>query len=917
MTSVFVSPMMGLLLLAQAPAADPPVVAPAPTAEEIQAAAGQLGADDFRVRQKASDLLWQAGLAAEGVLREALKSDDPEVRYRAAAVLEKVRFGIVPGTPPDILLLIDQFRHGASATAKRQALLELQAKGRWTTILALVRGEENEARRRELATAIAGEAGKLVRPLIEKGDLDQAIDVLELTAVHDQGIVQLASALLLAGRLDERIDGLRTNLAVHSREEDWRRLAIYLRAKGELAEAVAAAEKTSDTYFVINLTSEARQWAKAAALVESQQKPNSTQLDHAAFAAAFYLLAGDRAGHDRVIGSLQTAAGMQPEMGAATPGFPADAVQVAKAWYLVEALLVTERNEDALAILRKTHPQHAHAMLWRQLRHREALELAAALPGKALDRAWFDALPAPPGDSRSQTAIRIAIASQVARQLRELGEKERIDSIVDTLRGLAATGNDQGQRWMQLAQLQWQLGRYDDAFADASQALAAKAPPPSLFGTLLKQQGPLATIWYEIQTAQDPLADRQKAIERAVWLSVASPPLGKLPADWKAILTREAEAAVKLDPSLAPQRLTMLADTAIVRGDKTLARQFLESAIKIAPPANDPFGGSGAVPAVALKLGDLLAEEGDWAAAAKHYAEAVKAAPADSLPLFLQGLALTKAGQEAEGQKLIRLAELVALAPEARLALASGLQQRGHKELAAAQFMIVQRTALPDSSPVAGAAQQVGNLINGKEPRRAADSWEQLLLHVLNANSGFVEVEGYLTLPHVIHKVRAKAALAEGKQDELLAELGRCQKLLPGDVRLVVEFIPKLDKSGQQDAADLLFSQAFNLHYGVCDEFKASATYLNNAAWLAARAQRKLDEALDLSQRALALAPNDSAYHDTLAEVHFQRGDREAAVRAAKRALELAPSNATFAKRLKHFEGDELKTLDGTESEGD
>ena len=89
--------------------------------------------------------------------------------------------------------------------------------------------------------------------------------------------------------------------------------------------------------------------------------------------------------------------------------------------------------------------------------------------------------------------------------------------------------------------------------------------------------------------------------------------------------------------------------------------------------------------------------------------------------------------------------------------------------------------------------------------------------------------------------------------------------------------------------------------------------YLNNAAWLCARSQRKLDEALALIQKALALTPEEAAYHDTLAEVHFQRGDREAAVAAAKKCVELAPDNKLFATRLKHFESDELKMLDQVE----
>ena len=923
MTSAAFASILTVLVAAQPEAAAPS----APTEEQIRTAAAELGADDFRVRQRATDLLWKAGSAAEGVLREALKSNDPEVRFRAASVLDKVRFGIRPDTPAEMLVLIDQFRHGANATAKRQALLELQAKGQWTTIFALLRGEESEPRRRELANAVAGEAGKLVRPLLEKGELDEAIEVLELTAVHDQGVVQLTSALVLTGRLDEHIEKLRAELAIIPRDEDWRRLAMFLRAKGDLAGAVAAAEKTSDKYLVINLLSEAREWARVGSMVEDVQKPNSTQLDHVAFAAAFYKLAGEQAGHERVLASLQTAAGMKPETGPATPGFPADAAQVAKSWFLIEAHFASEESGAALAILRKTHPQHAHAMLWRQHRHREALELVGVAEGKALDRAWFDSLPAPPGDSRTQSAIRFQLAIQVARQLRELGRPEQVTNILETLRGLATVGSDQGQRWTQLALVNWQLGRYDDAFSDASQALAGKAAPPSVFNTLLKQQGQLATIWYELITAADPLADRQKSIEQAVWLSVANPPKGRLPADWKDLLARQADAAGKLDGPLKLQRLMMLGDTSLVRGDRDGARRFYTSALAlqaanpVKPAATaDPFASPPSPPpaalrGAALKLGDLAAGDDDWSAAAQYYSQEAMAESSDPLPLYLHGLALKKAERAEEGQKLMRLAELVALAPEARLALAAGLQQRGHKELAAAQFAIVHRTAAPDSSQVASAAQQVGNLVNASEPRRAARCWEQLLLHVLNANSVFTEVEGYLTLPHVIHKVRAKAALTEGKSDEMLAELAHCEQLLPGDVRLIVEFVPKLDKANQKEAADLLFEQAFGVHKQVCDDFPQAATYFNNTAWLAARSQRKLAEALTLAQKAIELAPAEAAYYDTLAEIHFQRGDRAAAVAAARQALDLSPENPLFQKRLKHFEQDELKTLDGTESD--
>jgi tetratricopeptide (TPR) repeat protein len=263
----------------------------------------------------------------------------------------------------------------------------------------------------------------------------------------------------------------------------------------------------------------------------------------------------------------------------------------------------------------------------------------------------------------------------------------------------------------------------------------------------------------------------------------------------------------------------------------------------------------------------------------------------------------------------MKLASLLVLAPEARQALAAGLHERGLKVEAAEQFDIVSRVAAVDSSAAVNSAQQAGILVSTEHPERAADAWQQLLLHVLSPSTNFTEVEGYLNLPHLVHRLRARALLRQSKPELAIAELEKAAATLPSDVRLIVEFVPRLDRAAQTTAADRLFEQAFNEHHRVCEEFPKSATYFNNTAWLAARSRRKLDEALALVTTAIELAPSEAAYQDTLAEVHFQRGDRAAAVAAARKALELSAGSKLFAARLNHFENDELKTLDGTEAE--
>src|SRR5688572_23187217 len=78
-----------------------------PSDAQIAEAVRDLGADDFRVREKAGDALWSMGDAAVPALKEAAASDDPEVSRRAQAVLDKFAYGIRPDTPKPVMQLLE------------------------------------------------------------------------------------------------------------------------------------------------------------------------------------------------------------------------------------------------------------------------------------------------------------------------------------------------------------------------------------------------------------------------------------------------------------------------------------------------------------------------------------------------------------------------------------------------------------------------------------------------------------------------------------------------------------------------------------------------------------------------------------------------------------------------------------------
>lgn len=880
-----------------------PEASAAPTADEIAKAIENLSDAEFETRQAATEWLWQAGEAVEEALEHAAKATDPEVRTRSAALLKKLRLGIRPDTPPEVLLLIDQFRYAQSPEQRRIALNELQAKERWQTILALIRGEQSPQERRNLATALVGQAGKFVGPLVEKGELAQAEEVLDLVATTEAGLPQLTAFLLLTGRIDKRIELAREQANEEPRDESWTRLAYLLRAKGDLSGAIEAADKTSDLILRVNLRAEAGRFSEAAPLAEEFYRRNASRLEGIAFATTFYHLAGNDAEHQRTMNGLLKAANparlRELADKPADPFGPAINLAVNHLHTTGKTLLVNERIDEALTIMRKINPLVAYTIYLQQHRHREALELVDVTPDKKLDREWLRKLPPQMLQTSMPDDYQVRLAARVASHLRGLGQHDQVEQIWRAMRELEPMPGDRGRRAVFLMMYAWQLGRYEEAAQLATDAIAGGMLPAAIFGTLIPNEFPLAVLWHERLLTADPQIDRAKAISLSLSLVTPNPRRGGPPTNWREMIAQARESVQKLGARQKADRLVAFGRTAKICGDAELARQlFVEAAA--------------AYPASGLHLGILSAEKGDWSGAAQQAVAAVKANPGDSLSGILLGQALEKSGEASAARQAQMQANLLLLVPEFRFDAARLLERPLFQDEAAAQYKLIARTAMPDSQIAVNAARELGKLASATQPRAAARFAELVALHLLNPTAAN-EADLYPTMPHSIHLLMARAAIGEGQAEVVKEELAQCQKLLPGDVGTAVDLIPALRKAGMGEIAETLFEQAISSHRPVIEQYPNSGEYLNNAAWVCARAQRELDEGLKFSLRAVELMPDQAAYQDTLAEVHFQRGEREAAIAAAQKCVDLAPANAMFAKRLKHFQEDELKTLDATE----
>ena len=115
-----------------------------------------------------------------------------------------------------------------------------------------------------------------------------------------------------------------------------------------------------------------------------------------------------------------------------------------------------------------------------------------------------------------------------------------------------------------------------------------------VFATLLRQQGALATFWYQQWVAADANIDRQQAFGKALFLAVSQPRRGKPPDDWRQLVAAAHDAGETLPRQQKAQRLVLIGQTCQIRGDLDLARQYFAEAAEVEPAmgirAGDPAG---------------------------------------------------------------------------------------------------------------------------------------------------------------------------------------------------------------------------------------------------------------------------------------------------------------------------------------
>jgi tetratricopeptide (TPR) repeat protein len=844
------------ILLAVVPVAlaEPP---PAPTKEQIARWIEQLGDGDFTVREKASRALWEAGQAAEVALAAANKSDDPEVKRRAGEILQKFKWGIYPDTPREIVGLIERYRT-KEANDKAEVVKELFEMGSrgCAVLVKLAAAEDDNALRLQLFGQITRDAARALPAMLAEEKFEALEELLELSVVEDQGDValqNLAAFWLLRGKLDDGITRLQAHARKHQDNNLYPQALTYLyRAKGDWAHAREAADKASRQDLVEQVLLDQRDWAELAKLYDQTDLGNVERLG---YRAAFHRLAGNAKGLEQALADLRKNA--------------ADKMDDLSVWLPAKALFLNGASEDALELTaRKGHKvEAAFEILCAQLKFHEAFELAAKVTNSP----------------------ELAIAQARVQYL--LGEKEKAVALFTRFGDAVKKGEHDPLR-AKIIQTEHRLGLQDEALAQVASLLGRpeiEDQQDQLLDLVFPKQGKQALVWWHFLREKNPKEDAVVALKR-----VGDLVLGKLGGpDLESLTADAAQAAQQRLGEEQEAWLLAIAETALAAGRDTIGRTYLDKAAAI-PEARKAL----------IRLGDFHAERKAWEQAVEAYAQAWKKDKKQPLPLFLQGWALAQSGAAVEGRKLMDLAHWLPLGDEsARFELAKELTQRGHGEAARREQELLLRVSQPGSFTAGETQRQLAlAAVAKKELLKAADLQELSTLRCLQPNTEFLVNEAYVGVPHFIHRLRARALAAAGRLDEAKREADFCESLLPGNIDLAIHVVPELEKRGQKKEADDRFTHTLQLHEKLCGDYPRSAWAHNNLAWLCACCRRNLDGALEHARKAVELAPDQTGYLDTLAEVHFQRGDRDRAIEAMKKCLAKDGKNSYYRKQLKRFE---------------
>ena len=869
--------------------------------------AQDLGSPVFAVRDTATKELWKLGEPARAALEEAAKSEDLEVAERASEILTKFNWGIYPDTPADVLKQIREFRSGevAQQTAATDELLSLGGPGIETLSKILTRDFPNDNRLAIFGNLLR-ESRQRVPVLIVQEQFERAEKILELglhgplapawldytsfMQLRDKGKAAISKLETL-----RKVEGMRGQSATMA-------LAMAYHIGGRSPEALRLLDKLPADVNIALMAScireDAGMWAELAK-AEDDARPGVNRLGVNLF---IYRKAGNKAKVAELIAEAKDV-----DADAALAGM---------------ALLMNEQSLDGIEVWKSKNavPNLVADCLATRMEFAGVLDLIGqGAAAKALDT--------------DPTAVRQRLFYNMrrARYLSQLGRKDESIQTFNAVATEITKSDSYGVR--ELIRAEVRAGRLDLAAEHAGKFLAEFAAEGNEF---YAKPDPFEMIFED----DAPAANGMWKAHHPVELKDHDP--GKVMRQIRTILAGKATLAQRKEMA---NKVAAWRDTEEAAGDKILAEQTLAALARLDGQFNDAEAHYRATVSseekdartsyngprtwvfdtderfrTHLDFGDFLMERGRHKDAAKAYYDGWLRFPNNPILLYQSGRALLAAGDKTEGHRIIVQSHWVPLGnAQMRGRFLDFLSMRGQRadlkrERDVTRMSIWYWERMRGN--VWGQFVRSSTILNDYD--RAAIATERNLYFMMKTpGMSYVEGAGYISVPMSTKGLRARESLRKGSRTEAFREAKEVLAVMPGHVEFLTAIVPEFEHDGKKDEAESLFRSVWAAYRKVIADYPESAWAYHSAALAAAGCQRELDTALTYAKKAVALEPDVRNYTETLAEVHFRRGEREAAVRLLQPIATLDHRSAYYKRLLERYQRGDIHSVMPAGPEGD
>ncbi len=189
--------------------------------------------------------------------------------------------------------------------------------------------------------------------------------------------------------------------------------------------------------------------------------------------------------------------------------------------------------------------------------------------------------------------------------------------------------------------------------------------------------------------------------------------------------------------------------------------------------------------------------------------------------------------------------------------------------------------------------------IEKEQPSEAARLFDIAVIGMVDSR-GYL-ARAYVALPLMIQEWRLQAAVSAKDRDTAVESVQRILELDPLDISFSEEQLPLMRMAGMEQIADTVLDQIVDAGVDHAERFSYDAMTCNNVAWVAAKNQRRLNDALDLATLAVRAEPESTTYRDTLAEILFLLGRKEEALQIEQACLLDDPGQWHLHEQIKKF----------------